>query len=49
MAIDKEIMMGEIRIHIINIEKIFICIIFKLLSKKKLYKIIIRGAYVYFK
>lgn len=48
MAIDKEIMMGEIRIHIINIEKIFICIIFKLLSKK-LYKIIIRGAYVYFK
>ena len=35
MAIDKAIMRGEIRMHMINIEKIFICIISKLLSKKK--------------
>lgn len=50
MAIDKAIMRGEIRMHMINIEKIFICIIFKLLSKKKrIIKYIIRGAYEYFK
>lgn len=43
MAIDKAIMRGEIRMHMINIEKIFICIISKLLSKKKNYKIYNKG------
>ncbi len=49
MAIDKAIMRGEIRMHMINIEKIFICIISKLLSKKRIIKYIIRGAYENFK